>query len=95
MYKDLYRIKDLFGGFQIQNLKKRIFLTLMSKKTISFHSTLYHVRARKKSDKTFHILYALKILVFLPTGTTQQRYNIYTVVQPPKFFPKYDNNIKI
>lgn len=22
MYKDLYRIKDLFGGFQIQNLKK-------------------------------------------------------------------------
>lgn len=22
MYKHLYRIKDLFGGFQIQNLKK-------------------------------------------------------------------------
>lgn len=39
IYKDLYIMKDLFGGFQIQTLKflKGIFLTIQTKKELSIH----------------------------------------------------------
>lgn len=50
MYKDLYRIKDLFGGFQIQNLKKNenIFNPNEQKgNLLSLHSVSC-LRARKK-----------------------------------------------
>lgn len=60
IYKDLYIMKDLFRGFQIQTLKfpKGIFLTIGTKRKSPFTSALYHVRTQnsKQTNRTLPLL---------------------------------------
>lgn len=83
IYKDLYIMKDLFGGFQIQTLKflKGIFLTIQTKKELSihFHSLSLRTQNSKQIQQNFSSPPVCNTeicfpLTCLPTETTLQRY---------------------
>lgn len=79
IYKDLYIMKDLFGGFWIRTLKflKGTFLTIRTKRNSPFTSTLYHVRTQN-SEQTQQNFSSPPVcnteicfpLTFLPKQTT-------------------------